>query len=199
VNDLDAALRELAPPGVKIGWRKIAEGDEDALLAGDEIYSKKRKVLRASGAARIVARELLGRPDLAIPKGWRGDPQWPPGVVGSLAHDDGYALAAIAPVDRYAGIGIDIENAQPFLQDAFDLVVTMNEREAIRDDPQKATYIFSIKEAVYKAVYPIDRVFLEFWDIEVDLEQGVAVTKTGRTVTFRYAVTPTHVVALAYA
>ena len=65
------------------------------------------------------------------------------------------------------------------------LVATPHERRRIDDDPLKAKLLFAVKEAVYKAVYPLDRVFLEFGDIEVDLAAGTATTRTGRTLTLR--------------
>jgi 4'-phosphopantetheinyl transferase EntD len=198
VNDLGAALRDLAPLGVLIGWRRITEGDESALNRG-EISATNLSARRASGAARIVARELLRAPDLAIPKGEGGEPIWPRMVVGSLAHDDEIAIAATANAEDYEAIGIDIECAEPLVAETFALVVTAREHAIIGDDAMKATVLFAVKEAVYKAAYPLDRVFLEFADIEVDFDQGVAVTKPGRSLTVRYATTPTHVVALAYA
>lgn len=53
------------------------------------------KVRRASGAARIVARQLLARLGCAqteLPKESSGAPRWPFGVVGSLAHETGAIL-----------------------------------------------------------------------------------------------------------
>nr|WP_208408449.1 4'-phosphopantetheinyl transferase superfamily protein [Variibacter gotjawalensis] len=191
-------MRDLAPLGVLIGWRRIAEGDEGALNRG-EISATNLSVRRASGAVRIVARELLRAPDLAIPKGEGGEPIWPRMVVGSLAHDDEIAIAATANAEDYEAIGIDIERAEPLVAETFALVVTDRERAMIGDDAMKATLLFAVKEAVYKAAYPLDRVFLEFADIEVDLDQGVAATKPGRSLTVRYATTLSHVVALAYA
>ncbi len=49
---------------------------------------------------------------------------------------------------------------------------------------------------MYKAVYPLDRVFLEFRDIEVDLANRKATTRTGRAVALRTCVS-SHVVVVA--
>jgi 4'-phosphopantetheinyl transferase EntD len=70
------------------------------------------------------------------------------------------------------------------------------ELQKITDDPLRGKLLFTAKEAVYKACYPLDRVFLEFHDIEVDLAGHQAVTKTGRVVALRYGVS-SHVLALA--
>jgi len=76
------------------------------------------------------------------------------------------------------------------------LVATQSERRRIGDDLVKAKLLFAVKEAVYKAVYPLDRVFLEFGDIEVDLDAGTAMTRPGRTLTLRSCIS-SHIVALA--
>src|SRR3954463_4766449 len=91
----------LAPRGLLIGHRLISRGDEDALLGeeGASIPSPIIAVRRASGAARIVARELLaqfGYVSVALPKAPSGAPVWPAGIAGSLAHDDEIAVAAVA-------------------------------------------------------------------------------------------------------
>jgi 4'-phosphopantetheinyl transferase EntD len=60
----------------------------------------------------------------------------------------------------------------------------------IGEDPLRLKLLFAAKEAVYKAQFPLDRSFLEFQDIEVDLARGQAATRTGRIVAIRYALAP---------
>src|SRR5712691_1983212 len=113
---LQSALDALALPGVAIGHRLISPGDEDALLPEEApaFAASVVKVRRASGAARIVARELLtrlGLPACALPKGPSGAPIWPAGVVGSLAHDARLALAAVGMSHDVGALGIDVEPA----------------------------------------------------------------------------------------
>src|SRR6476661_6810129 len=96
---LQSAIDALCFPGV-IGHRLISPGDENALLPEEipAFASSVPKVRRASGAARIVARQLLkglGQPECALPRGSGGAPTWPAGVVGSLAHDSRVAVAAV--------------------------------------------------------------------------------------------------------
>ena len=81
---LQRAIDAMSVPGILVDHRLIADGDELALLpeemaafAGSVI-----KVRRASGAARIVARQLLsrfGQAPRAIPKSTAGMPVWPEG------------------------------------------------------------------------------------------------------------------------
>lgn len=202
-SSLERALGALAVPGLLIGHRLISPGDEDALgeTEAASISSAIAKVRRGSGAVRIVARTLLaqlGLPDAQVPKGAGGAPIWPAGVVGSLAHDDKIAVAAVGLSQDFASIGIDVEPARALPADMLALVATPRERPMIGDDLLQARLLFAAKEAVYKAVYPLDRVFLEFGDIDVDLAAGRAATRTGRSLTFRACVS-SHVVVLALA
>lgn len=194
-SDFDPALARdigaLALPGLLIGHRIIAPGDENALRAGEaaSLTSRVPQALRASGAARIVARALLarlGHSDAPLPKGEGGAPVWPAGLVGSLAHDDEVAVAAVALRRDFVGIGIDVEPARDLPADMLAVIATPAERRAIADDPFKGRLLFAAKEAVYKAVYPLDRVFLEFSDIEVDLAGRTAVTRTGRSLALSF-------------
>ncbi|HKS63846.1 MAG TPA: 4'-phosphopantetheinyl transferase superfamily protein [Xanthobacteraceae bacterium] len=200
---LQRELDALAPPGLLIGHRLISPGDEEALL-GEEAVSIASTVVgarRASGAARIVARALLaqlGHPRAPLPKSASGAPAWPAGIAGSLAHDDEVAVAAVGRQRDIGSVGIDVEPAVMLPPDMLELIATPTELGKIADDPLRGKLLFAAKEAVYKAVYPLERVFLEFRDIEVDLGRREAVTRSGRVVALRYGLSP-RVVVLALA
>jgi 4'-phosphopantetheinyl transferase EntD len=196
-HDIDA----LALPGLSIGHRLISPGDEHALLDAEaaSIASSVAAVRRASGAARIVARRLLapfGYADFALRRGASGEPLWPAGITGSLAHDDTVAVAAVGQQSDVGALGIDIEPAVPLPLDMLALVASPEELPRLADEPLQGRLLFAAKEAVYKACYPLDRVFLEFHDIEVDLAGCKAVTKTGRVVALRYRIS-SHILVLA--
>jgi 4'-phosphopantetheinyl transferase EntD len=195
-------MNALAPPGLLVGHRLISPGDEDALLA-EEAASIAPVVgaRRASAAARIVARQLLaqlGHARAPLPKSASGAPIWPAGIAGSLAHDEKVAVAAVGRQRDVGSVGIDIEPAVLLPPDMLALIATPQELRKIADDPLRGKLLFVVKEAVYKAVYPLDRVFLEFHDIEVDLAAGKAVTRGGRVIALRYCLS-SHVVVLALA
>ena len=202
---VDASLARdidtLAVPGLLIGHRVIAPGDEDALLQEEavSIASPISAVRRPSGAARVVARALmarLGYPGAAVPKGASGEPIWPAGIIGSMAHDDRIAVAAAGLQRDIRAVGIDIEPALPLPMDMLELVATPQELSGIAADPLQGRLLFSAKEAVYKAVFPLDRVFLEFRDIEIDLGRSKATTRAGRILALRYCVS-SHIVVVA--
>ena len=201
-SELARAIDAVAVPGILVAHRFIADGDEQALLPEeiDAFAASVSKVRRASGAARIVARQLLprfGRAPSAIRKSAAGPPVWPDGIVGSLAHDDAVAVAAMAAKREFSSVGVDVEPAMPLDADLLDIIATENERARGIHDPLHGRLLFAIKEAVYKAVYPLDGVFLDHHDVEVDLASCVAAVRGGRTVRFHHCIA-THIVVLAF-
>jgi len=201
-STLQSALDALALPGVAIGHRLISPGDENALLPKEApaFAASVVKVRRASGAARIVARQLLtrlGERECALPKAASGAPIWPAGIVGSLAHDARVAVAAVGMNRDVAALGIDVEPAEVLPPDLLEMVATPRELRKIDDDPYRGRLLFVAKEAVYKAVHPLDQTFLEHHDVEVDLAGRKAIVRDGRTVELRFCIS-THLVVVAF-
>ena len=199
---LQQMIDAMAVPGILVAHRIISLGDEFALLPEErDAFAKSVvKVRRASGAARTAARELLpqlGQAQRAVPKSASGMPAWPDGIVGSLAHDDEIAIAALALRRDFAGLGIDIEPAKALDPDLLPIVATPSERDRIEEDPFHGRLLFAIKEAVYKTVYPLDRTFLDHHDVEVSVAGGTATVRNGRIVPFKYRIGP-RIVVLAF-
>ena len=198
---LQRAIDALAVPGLLIGYRVITQGDELALLHEEEesLFFTAIERRRASGAARRVARELMnlmGFVGLPILRSTFGAPIWPAGIVGSMAHDDRIAVAAVGLRHDFDAVGIDIEAAAELPQNMLELIATPGEQRAISSNLLEAKLLFAIKEAVYKAAYPLDHGFLDFHDIEVDLAGRLATTRVGRTFTLHWCVL-SHVLVVA--
>ena len=200
---LQVAIDALSLPGIIVGHRLISRGDENALWPEEipAFTSSIDKVRRASGAARIVARQLLrrlGRPECALPRGSGGAPTWPTGITGSLAHDSTVAVAAVGMCSDMDGIGIDIEPAESLPTELLGLVATPRERLTIDNyDPYGGRLLFVAKEAVYKAVYPLDRTFLDHHDVEINFPDRKAITRNGRIIDLRFSIAA-HIIALAF-
>jgi 4'-phosphopantetheinyl transferase EntD len=107
------------------------------------------------------------------------------------------AVAAVATVGRILSLGIDVEPALPLPDDVFALVATGADRMDTADQRLAGRILFAAKEAVYKAVYPLDRQVLGYEDIAVDLKAGRATTTTGRSAGIAYRIAP-RVVVLAF-
>ena len=201
-SQLQRVIDRVALPGILFGHRVISPGDEFSLLPGemDSFAKVVARSRRSSGAARMVARKLfqqLGRGPDAIPKAVTGAPIWPKGLVGSLAHDEEIAVAAIAERHDFPSLGIDVEPAEPLDAELFDMVATPTERRRISNDGVVGRLLFSAKEAVYKAVHPLDGAVLDHQDIEVWLDAGIAQVRNGRSVKVRFGY-GTHIVVLAF-
>lgn len=150
-----------------------------------------------AAAARVAARvlfERFGVQNWEMPQR-RGDaPIWPAGWTGSLAHSDDFGIAAIAPRSRMASIGIDIEPAEPLPDGIRESIVFHDDVIQTNKGGFEGRVAFCIKEAVYKAVYPVDRQFLGFSDVTIDMTTGRARTAYGRLATF--SVTVDHRIAV---
>lgn len=133
---------------------------------------------REFATVRHCAREALtrlGYPPVPLLPGERGAPQWPDGVVGSMTHCHGYRAAAAARFGSVHAIGIDAEPAEPLPEGVPRLVVRPEEAsllaELARRDPQVPwdRLLFSAKESVYKAWYPLARRWLDFHEASVTI------------------------------
>src|SRR5271166_4373185 len=139
-GDLDLAplSASLHQYGVLIGARRIRPGDEAAASHSMRAGAASLERRRASGAARIVARRLLAElgwdADAPLMRDPSGAPVWPPGIVGSLAHDEEFAVAAAARAGRVVGLGVDVEPAELLPADLVNLVLLPVERKETRDD-----------------------------------------------------------------
>jgi 4'-phosphopantetheinyl transferase EntD len=199
---LIAAMAGFAPPGIRTACRAIEAGDE-ALLTEDEARSISTVVAHArdaSGTARQEARRLLEAGGIAghsLLKTASGAPVWPDGIVGSMAHDGCFAVAAVAPALAFSALGIDLEPAEPLPQEVADIVMTGEDRIAGVDPLLAGRLLFSAKEAIYKAVFPKDGQILGYEDIAVDFASRQGVVRSGRRLSLAYCLAP-RLVVLAY-
>lgn len=200
---LSAAMKRIAPPGIRLGCRLIRDGDEALLLPAEAaaLPTRQPAARRASGTARALARHLLmhdGIPDAVIGRSGTGAPLWPQGVVGSLAHDDQMAVAAIARAADVLSVGIDVEPAEPLPDEIAALVFNGGDGIGGIEAGLAARVLFSAKEAVYKAAHPLDGEILGYEHIRVDLARGQGITTTGHRMRLFFCVHP-RVVVLAVA
>lgn len=202
-RELDEVLRAIVPDGTLIGCRWIRAGDESLLTPAERPFLMARPPMRrrASGAARHVARALcrrLDHPDADILSEPSGAPRWPDGLLGSLAHDDEFAVAVVTRADNRTSLGIDVEPAEPLPPEVEALVRIGGDHLAGIDAALEARLLFSAKEAVYKAAFPLDGIILNYDDIAVDFRFGLAETTTGHRLGLSWLTGP-RIVTLAWA
>ena len=94
-----------------------------------------------------------------------GFPIWPKGIVGSISHSKGTCLSAVAKYNDFEAIGIDVEQFNRMKERSVERIAHPKEIAEIGSDLKKATLLFSIKEAFYKAQFPIYKTHLNFKDL----------------------------------
>ncbi|TMR99653.1 4'-phosphopantetheinyl transferase family protein [Nonomuraea basaltis] len=160
------------PPGLRL-YPEEAACMARAMECRRREFATTRQLAR-SGLTR------LGLPPAGIPKGERGAPRWPDGVVGSITHCAGYRAAAVARAADLLSIGIDAEPHGPLPPDILEFVATPAERARLAGlaaaNPKIAwdRLLFSAKESVYKAWFPLARSFLDFESADVEFDEATA-------------------------
>jgi 4'-phosphopantetheinyl transferase EntD len=136
---------------------------------------KRRRQFIAGRECARMALSQLGIPPAPILIGERGAPQWPPGIVGSITHCDGYRAAAAARVSDVATIGMDAEPNHPLPRGVLDVISLPAERAGLAALAEEAPAVcwdrllFSAKESVYKAWFPLTGRWLGFEDAEMTI------------------------------
>lgn len=129
--------------------------------------------------ARACARRALaglGLPPAEIPTGPRGEPHWPRGVVGSIAHCDGYRGAVVGHAKQVVSIGIDAEPNRPLPDGVLEAVSLPEEANwvdrllATAPEIRWDRLLFCTKEAVYKTWFPLTRSWLDFQDALITVD-----------------------------
>ena len=174
-----AAFRQLVPDGIVVEGGDFEPADRDLLLEEElslgNVVRARRREFRAG---RIYVRQALlnlGVPEAVIPIGPDRVPVWPTGIVGSISHARNLCAVAVGKSADYIGFGIDIEEDSPLSEDLVGVISQVSEldqREAVEkylgcDLPK---LLFVIKEAFYKTHFPLNRRFLTFRDVSIELD-----------------------------
>ncbi|AWE53360.1 4'-phosphopantetheinyl transferase [Streptomyces nigra] len=158
--------------------------EEEAVVA--RAVDKRRREFTAVRSCARRAMVKLGVPPRAVLPGERGAPGWPPGLIGSMTHCDGYAAAALARAADLASLGIDAETHQPLPDGVLDAVALPAETERLRRLAAEHPAIhwdrllFSAKESVYKAWFPLTGRWLDFSEADIDISAGDTDPRAGR-------------------
>ena len=146
---------------------------EEEVLLGKAVEKRRREFALGRACARRALAEL-GFSPVAIPIGARREPLWPEGVVGSITHCDGYCAAALGRREQFAGIGIDAEIHAGLPQGVLGEVALGDERRWIEERKTSGVswdrLLFSAKESIYKAWFPIARSWLGFKDVRITFD-----------------------------
>jgi 4'-phosphopantetheinyl transferase EntD len=173
-------IEQLLPHGV-VAVEAFEDVPGEASFPGEEslvvnaVESRRREFITARRCAR-EALAKLGYAPVPIREGGKREPLWPAGLVGSITHTDGYRAAAVAPQRILASIGIDTEKHDKLPDGVEEAITVAGEREmlAALSRAFRTTHwgrlLFSAKESVYKAWYPLTGRQLAFEDARLTIE-----------------------------
>lgn len=120
--------------------------------------------------ARTALHRLTGRATVPGSTSSRA-PSWPSGVVGSITHSSDLAASIVAQRDVWHGIGLDAElpMSAERAERLAPQILTPDEREmlAALDPAARGTFVtqvFSLKESLFKALFPLVGVRFYFQD-----------------------------------
>jgi 4'-phosphopantetheinyl transferase EntD len=174
-------IEELLPESVvaveMLGDEAVREAplypEEAALVA--RAVPKRRREFSAVRACARRAMEKLGVPPQPVLTGERGAPRWPDGLAGSMTHCEGYCAAALVRAADLASLGIDAEPHAPLPEGVAEAVLLPSEQQRLgrlaaeRPDVHWDRLLFSAKESVYKAWFPLTGMWLDFMEADIEL------------------------------
>ena len=135
-------------------------------------------------ASRWLAQQTLtqlGMADFVLHNAPDRSPIWPIGVQGSLSHTRSHALIAVTREAMCVGVDIEQHMAEETAFETAELLMQPAEQALLKQQPlpfaQAATLLFSLKESVYKALWPQLHQPMDFLQAElmtIDISQGLA-------------------------
>ncbi|EGR4197819.1 4'-phosphopantetheinyl transferase superfamily protein [Vibrio cholerae] len=152
--------------------------DQQRYLAPPAYHSLHKAVVKRQAefvAGRKLAQQALKQIgqgyDRPIAIGTHREPLWPAGIMGSIAHCDGWAVCAVLKAEHLS-VGIDIEH-QLEHQAAVEvqaMIGTAQEWALLAqqfDLASAVTLLFSAKESLFKALFPQVHLYLDFSDAQL--------------------------------
>ena len=173
-------IRRILPPGVAAA-EAFADPPSVTLFPAEEAIiakavDKRRREFATARACARAALASLGLPPAPVLPGLRGAPQWPAGVVGSMTHCAGYRACAVAHDRDVLTIGLDAEPHDALPDGVLGAVASGDEQARLAALAIAAPgvrwdrMLFSAKESVYKAWFPLTRRWLGFEDAAITID-----------------------------
>lgn len=142
--------------------------EESKLLSERAVPGRRNEFTLGRTAARQALVQLGVEPPSAIMRGENREPLWPRGITGSITHSEGVAIAAVARKTQIAAIGIDLEKSSRKSNiDISAKIALPAELDWIDGSETRLMMLFSAKEALFKALYPLFGDY--FWHHQAEL------------------------------
>lgn len=177
--DFASCFRSILPKTVILetaqndDWQTPVYPQEEVLLK--KAVEKRVREFRAGRhcAARVL--NWLGVEQFPILQGSHREPLWPDHIVGAITHSGAVcAAAATVKTPLIASVGIDVEGAAPLESNLERLICTQTELEQVAELADHIPWnkvIFSVKESIFKAWYPLFSCYLDFLEATLTFHQ----------------------------
>jgi enterobactin synthetase component D / holo-[acyl-carrier protein] synthase len=145
---------------------------EGLALVSQAAAARRAEFATARHCARLAMRRLAVL-DAPILRGPKREPLWPAGIVGSITHCAGYRAAAVALAVDFLAIGIDAEPHATLPEGVEARVTVAAEQNWMARAPTGVHWgrlIFSAKESVYKAWFPLAQCWLGFDEASITID-----------------------------
>ncbi|WP_353173526.1 4'-phosphopantetheinyl transferase family protein [Acinetobacter rudis] len=158
----------------------------EQLLCPDYLKQAKPSRLNEFFAGRIVAQAILKQHfscTTALTSRSNKLPIWPQGLSGCISHTQNKLLVMVSA--QYLSVGADLqEQIQPEMaKQISSLILTSAEQQLWHhfktelDFSEYLSLIFSLKESLYKAVFPVVNSYIDFLElclVDIDLTRRIA-------------------------
>lgn len=148
---------------------------EEAAAIARAVEKRRQEFITVRACARR-ALAVLGMERQPLVPGDRGAPTWPRGIVGSMTHCTGYRAAVVARTTHLIAVGIDAEPHEHLPEGVLEAVSSPGERQHLSELARTVPSVrwdrllFSAKESIYKAWFPLTRTWLGFEDAELSID-----------------------------
>ncbi|MFG1951417.1 4'-phosphopantetheinyl transferase [Micromonospora sp. NPDC048830] len=173
-------IEQILPPAVAVAESftdpaGLTPHPQEEPLVAAAVEKRRREFTTVRHCARRALSEL-GVAPVPILTGTRGAPVWPAGIVGSMTHCDGYRGAVLGRVSAFATLGVDAEPHAPLPEGVLEAIALPSEQA--RGAALASTHpgvcwdrlLFSAKESVYKAWFPLTRRWLDFSEADITVD-----------------------------
>lgn len=133
----------------------------------DAVLKRRQEFFAGRICAALAYKKLTGNDLLELHSNEDRSPRWPAGIVGSLSHVDKYVVAELSMTA--SGLGVDLAVLGSVGR---ELLTSISHKDDVKhvteiNSEHLLTYIFSFKESLFKAVYPLVHEFFDFKEASV--------------------------------
>jgi 4'-phosphopantetheinyl transferase EntD len=144
---------------------------EERLLSKTACGKRVKQWASRRGATYLTLKELGFNPVPTVQSGPAGEPIWPDGITGSITHCYPWSIVVAAKCSGEFVIGVDLESLLKSRRvDISAVICRKGELDWISAGNyfhERMAMIFSAKEALYKALYPVLQRYIDFKEVEL--------------------------------